>query len=241
MTHLQFQLILALFAAHLIGDFVLQSRESTENRSNFWVLLRHSSTVTALSYLLVGAWPVWEIPVTILITHTLIDFVKTRSNRDGIIAFSLDQLTHIAVIVAIALWIGRDDTLSLFWLERSGVTTAFVIVAGAVAATAASAVLIETVLRPFQQDLSSELNQRGFPGGGRTIGNLERFLIFVLVMADQAGAVGFLIAAKSIFRFGELQKRENRQEAEYIIIGTMWSFVCGLVVSLIARWLLNQG
>jgi hypothetical protein len=49
----------------------------------------------------------------------------------------------------------------------------------------------------------------------------------------EPGAIGFLIAAKSILRFGEL--RAHRKEAEYVIIGTMWSFVCGLLVALAAR------
>jgi hypothetical protein len=50
---------------------------------------------------------------------------------------------------------------------------------------------------------------------------------------QKPGAIGFLIAAKSILRFGEL--RDHRKEAEYVIIGTMWSFACGLVVALATR------
>ncbi len=40
--------------------------------------------------------------------------------------------------------------------------------------------------------------------------------------------MGFFIAAKSIFRFGELKDHENRMEAEYITIGTMLSFSWGV-------------
>ena len=62
-------------------------------------------------------------------------------------------------------------------------------------------------------------------------GELERGLIFFLVMMDKQEAVAFLIAAKSIFRFGELKDRENRAEAEYITIGTLMSFTWGLVAA----------
>ncbi len=72
---------------------------------------------------------------------------------------------------------------------------------------------------------------RGLRAGGKIIGQLERSLIYLFVLVDQPQAVGFLIAAKSIFRFGELMRSENRMEAEYIIIGTLLSFLCGLSVS----------
>lgn len=45
-------------------------------------------------------------------------------------------------------------------------------------------------------------------------------------------AIGFLIAAKSVFRFGELSDRANRLEAEYITIGTLLSFAIGVAVSM---------
>ena len=64
-------------------------------------------------------------------------------------------------------------------------------------------------------------------------GELERFLVYVLILVNQFEAIGFLIAAKSILRFGEL--KEDRRDAEYVIIGTMWSLVCGLLVTLATR------
>lgn len=69
------------------------------------------------------------------------------------------------------------------------------------------------------------------------IGQLERALIFVFVLVQQFSAIGFLIAAKSIFRFGELRDRSNRMEAEYIIIGTLISFLWAIVAALLTRLL----
>jgi hypothetical protein len=76
----------------------------------------------------------------------------------------------------------------------------------------------------------------GFPSGGERIGQLERFLVYVLILIGEPNAIGFLIAAKSILRFGEL--KEDRRDAEYVIIGTMWSLVCALLVSLAVRTLI---
>lgn len=46
--------------------------------------------------------------------------------------------------------------------------------------------------------------------------------------------IGFMIAAKSIFRFAEA-----KTEAEYIIIGTMMSFVTAIILSIIVNWTLK--
>lgn len=81
-----------------------------------------------------------------------------------------------------------------------------------------------------------KVHDRGFPDGGKVIGCLERLLIYLFVLSDALGAVGFLIAAKSIFRFGELADQQNRLEAEYITIGTLTSFVVGLALATGVRW-----
>jgi hypothetical protein len=61
------------------------------------------------------------------------------------------------------------------------------------------------------------------------IGQLERGLIFALVMFGQAQGVGLLIAAKSILRFGAV--KDDRRLSEYVIIGTLASFGWALVVA----------
>lgn len=48
-------------------------------------------------------------------------------------------------------------------------------------------------------------------GASKFIGWFERFLIVTLVLVDALTAVGFVIAAKSLLRFGE--SREDREFA----------------------------
>lgn len=56
---------------------------------------------------------------------------------------------------------------------------------------------------------------------GRFIGWLERALTFGLMVARQPEGVGFLLAAKSVLRIGDLKDPADRTHAEYIIIGTL--------------------
>ena len=71
------------------------------------------------------------------------------------------------------------------------------------------------------------------PNGGRLIGQLERALIFLLVFIGQAGAIGFLVAAKSILRFEEARKQKH---AEYVLIGTLLSFSLAIALSVATWW-----
>ncbi len=92
---------------------------------------------------------------------------------------------------------------------------------------------------PSKAETQPEPNHYGFTNGGLVIGYLERLLIFVFVLTNQFAGIGFLVAAKSIFRFGEFKESANRMEAEYIIIGTFSSFLYAILISRIAAALMK--
>ena len=71
---------------------------------------------------------------------------------------------------------------------------------------------------------------------GRTIGALERGLALTLVLIGQYGALGMLIAAKSLARFKAL---EDRDFAEYFLIGTLASLLLALAGGLGMQALLH--
>ena len=71
---------------------------------------------------------------------------------------------------------------------------------------------------------------------GKYIGILERVLVFVFVILNHWEAVGFLITAKSVFRFGDLRESKERKLTEYILIGTLISFGIAILVGLIFQY-----
>lgn len=70
---------------------------------------------------------------------------------------------------------------------------------------------------------------------GRIIGILERILIFFFVIIGQFAAVGFVIAAKGVVRYKEL---EDRNFAEYVLIGTLLSSLLSMFTGFIVAHLL---
>jgi hypothetical protein len=124
------------------------------------------------------------------------------------------------------------------------VTAILVWLVGALFTTFSGGAFVNAYLDSFAKKLKAAHEKtaaepsRGFPEAGKLIGQLERFLIYLFVTAGYVEGVGFLVAAKSIFRFGELTNPQNRLEAEYITIGTLLSFAWGLAWSLLAHLIL---
>lgn len=70
---------------------------------------------------------------------------------------------------------------------------------------------------------------------GTIIGILERLLIFVMGITGNLSGIGFLIAAKTMVRYGEFDSKigvVNAFRAKYLI-GTLTSVLLGVVFSLI--------
>ena len=63
--------------------------------------------------------------------------------------------------------------------------------------------------------------------------------MFCFIITNHFEAIGFLLAAKSIFRFGDLKEAKDRKLTEYVLIGTLLSFgiaiLAGLVVEFATR------
>ena len=238
------QTLCVLITAHLIGDFVLQDKQLVKRKkSSFGWMILHSFIHAALAYLLLGCWTGWLVPLVVFAGHLLIDLVKSRMKRDNLFAFLLDQILHLVVIVLLVAFYLLPKGVAPLWFTLYPQSTLIVMVflSAIILLTQAGGILIGHFVRPFQEQISIYYrpNKRGLEEGGKTIGWLERLLIFVFVLTGQYAGVGFLIAAKSIFRFGELKDSENRKEAEYIIIGTFASFLFALLVSLLTRRILS--
>jgi hypothetical protein len=69
---------------------------------------------------------------------------------------------------------------------------------------------------------------------GRWIGIFERLVMMLLVAAKAWDGVGFVLAAKSLARFRQL---EDKEFADYYIVGTLMSSVVGVALGLLIGYL----
>ena len=98
-----------------------------------------------------------------------------------------------------------------------------------------AALLIQLLTNRWRKELeASEAERDSLRSAGSWIGILERLLIVTFVLAGQYSAIGFLIAAKSILRFGDKDGRFPRKQSEYILIGTLLSFSFAIYTAIVA-------
>ena len=63
---------------------------------------------------------------------------------------------------------------------------------------------------------------------------------FFTLFSQYFSGIGFLIAAKSILRFSDIKNAEDRKEAEYILPGTMVSFIVAICTGLMAMGVMKN-
>ncbi len=253
MTYQFLVLFLPLFTAHILADFTLQTDLDVRWKTRPRVLFKHVLIVAVLSYLLLGILRAWALILILALSHALFDYIKTRYAQDRLLFFVVDQLAHLAVIIATVLVLTSMNLQPHPIAPGSILGRAFYVLCalltGIIITVRVGGITVGYAVRPLLEELEEHAEEargenvvspleRGFEEGGRIIGYLERALILLFVLVNQPTGVGFLIAAKSIFRFGELSDSSRRMEAEYIIIGTLYSFLFGLVSAYGLRWVL---
>ncbi|MBQ1493400.1 MAG: hypothetical protein IIZ37_00445 [Acinetobacter sp.] len=97
--------------------------------------------------------------------------------------------------------------------------------------TMPASLLVESFFKRWQNDVPS---YSGLPGGGKWIGYLERVLVVTFVITNNISGVGFLMTAKSVFRFSDIQEGDLRM-TEYMLLGTLLSFAIGLTGGFILK------
>ena len=224
----------ALLFAHVIADFVLQTGYIAMNKRRAGVLLLHSVIVLLTAQAALGRVDALEL-VALALIHGVADWAKARFGKPGLGPFLADQAVHAGTVLLVAsydpgLWAGGLwAAIGADWLPAL-----MALVAGAILATRAGGFAVGLLVRPWADvDLP-----KGLTNGGALIGLLERGLIFLLVMVDQAAGIGFLIAAKSILRFETTSK--DQKAGEYVIIGALASFGWALIFAYGTRALMAE-
>ena len=83
------------------------------------------------------------------------------------------------------------------------------------------------VVKYFIKPFYDQKFPQGFINAGNLIGILECFLIFLFLLLKQYELIGFIITAKAIYRFGDIQGTNDikMKLSEYFILGTFLSLI----------------
>lgn len=227
--------LVKLILAHLIGDFVLQPKSWVEEKNRKGVksfrLYVHGLVHGALVWLFLWDPTGWFPAAVLAAIHILIDIMKVYARKNSVETrwFLIDQLLHLLSILVVWYLFFTPGTLSFDLFARADV---WVYLTALVFLTAVCGIIIQVVLGNWAKSIES-MRDASLPNAGKYIGILERLLVFVFVVSGHWEAIGFLVAAKSVFRFGDLKDSRDRKLTEYFLIGTLLSFGIAIVTGII--------
>ncbi len=234
-------MFLKLLLAHIIGDFLLQPRTWVEHKEQKKAaspyLYLHVLIHGALILLFLWDWSLWYLALIIAGSHLLIDLVKIyfQKTHSRISWFVIDQMLHVAVLIGVYFW----QTGNYFGIEGIPDNNGFWLILTAVVFLTSGVATIMNVMLQRWSKFVFDASDDSLSNAGKYIGVLERLFVFVFILTDHWEAVGFLITAKSVFRFGDLKESRDRKLTEYILIGTLLSFGFAIFTALLTKYLLG--
>jgi Protein of unknown function (DUF3307) len=250
------RLFLALYFAHLLTDFIFQTRRMVDakKRGGAAGYLAHGAvyylttalvTAAAISgALFSGRYQAGFVGLVAI--HLLIDIAKISLTgagrvRDGVTAFAADQALHLLTVWVAACWMARTPV----WMGGSALLAGIRGAPNAIILLGIVYILVVFaggyVIRYLTKSLlvgvkvaNEETPQ--LQNAGMYIGWLERFLILTAVLWRSPATIGLILTAKSIVRYPEMK---SIRFAEYFLIGTLLSLVEAMAGGLFLLHLLH--
>ncbi len=225
-----YELIIKITLAHLLGDFVLQTNKMIDDINTKKFQSKYLYIHTFIHLLLILVITQFErrymLPAILLSTsHLVVDMITKIGLKDkinGVYNLFIDQALHF---ITIALFIKYFYN---YTIDVASVLNPknYLLLIALVSITYVSAILMKKIMELFNYPLPN----KGIKDAGKYIGMLERLFIFAFVVTSFWEGIGFLLAAKSIFRFGDLKEHKEIKLTEYILIGTLLSFGIAILI-----------
>ena len=237
-------IFLKLILAHILGDFVLQTKYMVQKRKeNVSFLLLHILIHGLLLciVLLPNTIIYWDLILFILFSHLAIDslkiWIESKYTNRQLLFFSIDQVLHILVIIGVIVFRFGMPELEF---EKINITHVLLYAIAILLVTVVSPILLRLFFSKWQSEFEFQTKGKdSLINAGLLIGIMERLIIVLFIQVGFLSGIGFLLAAKSIFRFGDLANAKDTKYTEYILLGTLASFVIAIGIGYALRILLK--
>ena len=241
-------IVAILISVHLLADFLFQtSAYSEKKRKKLKPLLLHCFIYFIVFEIVL--LPILQfkkaflLGMIISVLHFFINFTKNKleksfpQRRLQIWIFSINQLIHFALLIGMNYIFNLENSVSNLYLKLEGYENFKTIILY----ISVFSIIYEPA-SVFIRKLFTSISSKTYPKtnleelkAGNIIGKLERIIIAILLLNNQFGVIGFVLTAKSIARFKQM---ENRDFAEKYLIGTLTSFLIVLISIFILKGLL---
>ena len=226
-----------LLLAHLLGDFILQPtswvahKERNKLRSKYLYL--HTLIHFLLVFLFLWNLNQWWIALLVAGTHFIIDWAKLQFQNSSTKRawFFIDQLLHLSVLASISIFFEAYINWNYIFNQEH-----LKFAAGLLFVSYPASILVKTLIGAYTpEEDSTDKSNDSLQNAGKYIGILERILVFIFIYVNHWEGVGFMIAAKSVFRFSDLAQAKQRKLTEYVLIGTLLSFGLAILTGVVVK------
>jgi hypothetical protein len=235
-------ILIKLIIAHFIGDFLLQPKSWVEEKEN-----RKAKSVKLYLHLLIHGLLVlfilwdynhWLLALLLIVSHGIIDTIKLYAQKESNKSkwFLIDQVLHIISILGLWFFFFKPGLNFLSWYDD---TNFWVYAAALLFITIVLGIVMRELMSNWSKALNDS-NEESLNNAGKYIGMLERLFVFIFVVTGNWEGIGFLLAAKSVFRFGDLKESKDRKLTEYILIGTLLSFGIAIATGMVVLKLIQE-
>lgn len=227
-----------LILAHLLGDFIFQPNawveDKVQKKAKSKYLYLHVFIHFVLSMIFLWNLNYWWVATIVAVSHLIIDWAKLsfQNAKNQKIWFFTDQFLHLVVIAGLSLYLqpylNVSEIFSISHLK---------FLAGLIFVTIPASIIVKILISSWTPEtpLTTEVQTESLQNAGKYIGILERLLVFVFICVDHWEGVGFMIAAKSVFRFSDLAQAKQRKLTEYVLIGTLLSFGIAVLAGILVK------
>ena len=230
------EFFIKLLLAHILGDFLFQPDKWIKDKQRSGIrskyLYYHIGVHLLMLLIIFGFdFKYWLGYLIIIISHFVFDLIKVKllKKENAGYLFLLDQIAHLAVLYGVVKY------YTDFHLNINILSYKFLLLFVALLlVTQVSSIIIKTIISRW--DLGEQVPDSSLKNAGAIIGILERLFVFAFVVTNHWEGIGFLLAAKSVFRFGDLSKADDRKLTEYILIGTLLSFGLAILTGILYQY-----
>lgn len=234
-------LFIKLILAHLIGDFLFQpdtwvKHKNKHKHTSKYLYLHVLVHLVALSVILLFDTTYWLGVLIIILSHYVIDLLKLhlRTKKNNRWLFAFDQLAHL-IVIALVVNIYSPYFSMLYDINFNKI---LLLIACLIGVTTMSSIVMKTIISKWKIEDKGD-KEDSLEDAGAYIGMLERLFVFLFIILGFWEGVGFLLAAKSIFRFGDLSRAKDRKLTEYVLIGTLLSFGLAMIIGLLYSYVIG--
>jgi len=238
-----------LMIGHLLGDFYFQPDSmAEEKKKSFWITLLHCFIYSVIMYIVLALmtgqlFSYISLALLVGVLHLGVDSIKYIIHKVGklekyqLVVFIFDQIIHIVLLMIVAYmytikidisWIPEIPEYIVNGIGGYLVVACAFLFCGKPAAVIVSLVfsMIPHTIQNSQGDEKEENEKQEEIKIGSWIGILEREIMLILGLLGEYGAIGFVIAAKSLARHNQFNIPAF---AEKYLIGTLVSSLIALI------------